>query len=355
MEEIFNVPKDTKIGIDSIFTPFSSKKHSHRAGWPFMLACELRNQGYENVKILGKYDKWLEFDTIIIEHGMEFKGAFNLFNANEKDPADRVQQFIDYTGDVISLHIPFPALAEEVVKRGAGKKIPLSAIDVDELRLRIERTRDVANIIGTTSVVLGDSHSLSMYRPGHRVMRNDGQTLHGALKLGLESWLPKEGLENLVVYFGNIDIRHHLARLKDPKQGVRDLVEKYEEQLKAIKAKGTKVEVVEALYIEDSSRQIPKSGYYKGTGFYGDWDTRNELKELFNELVTQMCRNNGFKLYRHPDIYKDDNGKLRFEVMEQPRSVHISPEFHYWDMWNNEPNRKLGGKNSKKPKSTSLF
>jgi len=320
-----------------------------------MLLCELRNQGYENAKILGKYDKWAEFDTIIIEHGMEFKGAFNLFNANEKDPADRVQQFIDYPGQVYSLHIPFPALAEEVTKRGGGKKIPLSAIDIDELRLRIERTSDVENIVGTTNVVLGDSHSLSMYRPGHRVMRNDGQTLHGALKLGLESWLPKEGLENLVVYFGNIDIRHHLARLEDPKQGVHDLVEKYEEQLKAIKAKGTKVEVVEALPIEDSSRQIPKSGYYKNTGFFGDWDTRNELKELFNELVTQMCRNNGFKLYRHPEIYKDENGKLRFEVMEQPRSVHISPEFYYWDMWNNEPNRKLGGKNSKKPKSTALF
>jgi len=354
MLSLFNEPKEKKIGIDSIFTPFSSKKHSHRAGWAFMLLCELRNQGYENAKILGKYDKWNEFDSIIIDWGMEFKGAFNLFNANEKDPADRVQQFIEYPGQVYSLHIPFPTLAEEVEKRGRGKKIPLSAIDLDELKLRITRSTDIDNVVERANVVLGDSHALSMYRPGHHVMRNDGQTLHGALKLGLSSWLP-DHVENLVVYFGNIDIRHHLARLPDPMQGVRDLVEKYEEQLKELKARGIKIEVVEALPIEDSTRQIPKSGYYKGTGFFGDWDARNELKELFNELVTQMCRANGFKLYRHPEIYKDENGKLRFEVMEQPRSVHISPEFYYWDMWNNEPNRKLGGKNSKKPKSTALF
>lgn len=354
MIALFEEAKEKKIGIDSIFTPFSSKKHSHRAGWAFMLLAELRNQGYENVKILGKYDKWSEFDTIIIEHGMEFKGSFNLFNANDKDPADRVQQLMDYTGRIVSLHIPFPALAEEVTKRGGGKKIPLSAIDVDELRERITRTEDAENVVGTVSVVLGDSHSLSMYRPGHRVMRNDGQTLHGALKLGLSSWL-KEDTENLVVYFGNIDIRHHLLRLPDPQEAVVTLVKEYENQLKELKGRNIKIEVVEALPIEDSSRQIPKSGFYKGTGFYGDWDSRNEIKEQFNELITQMCRTNGFKLYRHPDVYKDDDGKLRVDVMEQPRSVHISPDFYYWDLWNNTPNRKLGGKNSKKPKSTALF
>ena len=62
-----------------------------------------------------------------------------------------------------------------------------------------------------------------------------------------------------------------------------------------------------------------------------------------------MCKRNNWKVYKHPDVYFNDKGELTFDVMEQPKSVHISREYYRWDMEKNCPNKRL------EKKTMSLF
>ena len=62
-----------------------------------------------------------------------------------------------------------------------------------------------------------------------------------------------------------------------------------------------------------------------------------------------MCKRNNWKVYKHSDVYFNDKGELTFDVMEQPKSVHISREFYRWDMAANCPNKRL------EKKTMSLF
>jgi hypothetical protein len=54
-----------------------------------------------------------------------------------------------------------------------------------------------------------------------------------------------------------------------------------------------------------------------------------------------MCKANGWKCYKHPDVYTNSDGELTFDVMEQPKSVHISREYYRWDLIKNVPNKNL--------------
>jgi hypothetical protein len=69
----------------------------------------------------------------------------------------------------------------------------------------------------TSSIVVGDSHSICMYRPGWTVNSVPYKTLRGALKQGLETFIldpysDSSQVENVELYFGNIDLRHHFCR-----------------------------------------------------------------------------------------------------------------------------------------------
>jgi len=54
-----------------------------------------------------------------------------------------------------------------------------------------------------------------------------------------------------------------------------------------------------------------------------------------------MANRNGWQVYKHPEVYFNDKGELTFDVMEKPKSVHISREFYRWDMEANQPNKSL--------------
>lgn len=102
------------------------------------------------------------------------------------------------------------------------------------------------------------------------------------------------------------------------------------------------IEVVQALPIEDVSRKLPKTGYYKDTPYFGTWEERTNLVKEFNELVVSMCARNEWKTWQHPACYKNSLGELTFDVMEKPKSVHIAREFYRWDLIKDEENKKFG-------------
>lgn len=223
-------------------------------------------------------------------------------------------------------------------------------------------------------VTLGDSHSLSTWVPGTKAFRNDGQTLHGALKRGLRSYLEefnmKPGMDHLRLYFGNIDIRHHLCRLYtnelDQEGATRDLVRAYVAQAKELKSEYdiATVEIVDTLPIEMTARRIPGTGRYpwgsSGQNFWGTWEQRMRVHRIFNEeLRLLQAQDHFFEIIEWPKWFAHDEDfvvmsdkqpaieseikkqkppvplthpkdALRYDVMEQGGSVHLIPEFYTW-------------------------
>ena len=331
-----------RIGIASLVGKLSSKLTSHKSGWAFHLANQLKHAGYQNVQVLTDITPWdkTRFDVILIEHGMEFKGNFNIFGGANDDLYHQITRMFAPGIKMYSLHHDMPCvgtLIEKRLKTGSDlfKTLEVQIKDAKAICARIPR---VDKITKTNSLCFGDSHSFSQYTPNYMTDRHDGLTLFGTLRRGIRSYVP-ENIEALRIYLGNIDIRHHLMRQDNPSKSLKTMMEEYEQQL--IDLEIDNIDVVQALPIENESRPLPKTGYYKDTPFFGTWAERTELVKEFNQLVEAMCDRNGWKTWKHPEVFLNSFGELTFDVMEKPKSVHIAREYYRWDLVNDEPNTKL--------------
>lgn len=346
--------RDIRIGIAILVGKFSDRLSSHKSAWPFMLANQLTNAGYNNVNVITTTtEDWSNYDCIILDHGMEFKGTFNIFGGANDDLYQQLSRL--YSGvKMYSMHHDMPDIGELITKR-----LKTGTDLFKTLESRIEEATEICktipridHITKTNKLCFGDSHSFSMYTPGCMANRNDGLTLFGAAKRGFNEYV-YPWITELTVYLGNIDIRHHLMRQDKPADAVKKLINNYEAELLKLQANGVKtIEVVQALPIENESRKLPKTGYYKGTPFAGSWSERTELVKQFNKLVDDMCSRNGWQVYEHPEVYTNSLGELSFDVMEKPKSVHLAREFYRWDLETNEPNSRLV---TRKPQTTALF
>ena len=343
-----------KIAIDQVVGTVSPRPTSHKGGWAYLWANQLKyyfnqlGEGDVEIKVLHNEEPWDGYDLIYLDHGMEFNGeSLNLFGGAQDEPAKRLGRLLSV--DPISL-VSLDRAMPDYGALGKGRLKACSDLwrdtDWDGItaacgKMDFMTQESMANHIGLDHLALGDSHTFSMYKPGMAVCRNDGQTMYGALKKGLKSFIEPFGpqIKKLTLYFGNIDIRHHLMRQSDPHQAVRDMLAEYERQIKALNM--DYVELIAALPIENPSRKLPKTGFYKGTPFAGSWDERTLLVEGFNKKLERMCQNNGWEFYQHPDVYKNDKGELDFEVMELPQSVHLRRSFYRWDLVNDCSNPNL--------------
>lgn len=333
--------KTLKIGIAALVGKLSPKLSSHKSGWAFHLANQLTHAGYTNVEVITDIEtNWSTFDVMLLEHGMEFKGNFNIFGGANDDLYYQITRMFAQGVKLYSLHHDMPCvgtLIEKRLKTGSDLFKRLED-DVDEAKKICSQIPRVDRIENTNALCFGDSHSFSQYSPGFQTDRNDGLTLFGTLRRGIRTYVP-ENIESLRIYVGNIDIRHHLMRQDNPSKSLKTMMENYEQQL--IDLEINEIEVVQALPIENESRPLPKTGYYKDTPFAGSWAERTELVKEFNILVEAMCNRNGWKTWSHPDVYLNSFGELTFDVMEKPKSVHIAREYYRWDLVKNEPNSKL--------------
>ena len=143
----------------------------------------------------------------------------------------------------------------------------------------------------------GDSHAICMYRPGYNVNSVPFKTLHGALKMGLESFIrPNPNVKHVEFYFGNIDIRHHIMRQPDWQESIRTLVDEYINQMVALKYEHKTI--YELLPIENERRTIPQSGWFMATPFFGTWAQRDEARKYFNSYAEEKCLANGIEFRR---------------------------------------------------------
>ncbi len=338
------------------FIPIASLPNSHRGAQGIIYGDMIFSRGDEEIVIdIGAklVEDFNDFDRLYVYHGNDWGGSLNLYGGLEAFPyAKNTKKIFDFRGEVISLGIDFPEYHRYLshkMKLTLDRDIePLpefKQLDFDNLLSIQKRAVTVSHPYLTSRVTVGDSHGISLYRPGWTVNSVSYKTLHGALKHGLlnfvlEPYSDPNLVEEVELYFGNIDVRHHLCRHPDRVSAVKTLVEEYFKQAEALYdslPRLNRVVIRELLPIEDESRVIPKTGWYNGQGFYGSWQERNEMRLLFaEECEKRASARVHFKKWVSYLI--NSVGQLDFAHMEYKRSVHLSrssyPEWRgeKWDL-----------------------
>ena len=323
-----------KVVLASPITPISSRQASHRGAQGVIYASMLKELGHDvTINFHGAIGDLNNFDAVYAYHGNDWFGGLNIFGGVQGfGSAANVRDFGNFQGPVYSLAIEFPKYYEmfqDRIKKAKEKGTPVLqeflSTNWDNFKKFHETAPIVKYPIIHDKVVIGDSHAISMYRPGWSVNSVPFKTLHGALKSGLASFIedvrPISEVNSVECYFGNIDIRHHVCRLPgDFRENTRQLALKY---LKAVEALPIKdVSIYELLPIEDESRKLPQTGYYEKKPFWGSWDQRNEARLIFRQILEENTTR--AKIIRWTDYLLNSKGQLSFDHMEKPRSVHLS-------------------------------
>ena len=322
------------------FIPIATRIASHRGAQGAMYGDMICQTGVDlDINWSGKIENHNEYDEMYVYHGNDWSGSMNVFGGVQGFPyAFNTRNFSQFKGKVYSLAIPFPPYHEMIKDRidkakEKGTQIQQEWLDVDLDNLK--RMYESAEVIKypniTKKLVIGDSHSICMYRPGWTVNSTPFKTLNGALK-NITSFIeevgPMENFTHLECYFGNIDIRHHLCRIPgDYIENTKDLARRYVEAIEALPIKN--VAIYELLPIEDESRKLPQSGYYKKKPFWGSWEERNICRLVFREELEKAA--NRAKIIHWVDYLMNKQGQLDFAHMEKPQSIHLSRgSYPYW-------------------------
>lgn len=331
--------------VTSPFTPVSSNIHSHRAAQAAIYAEQLSAE-FGNVHLDRTGDIHPDpgsFDQVYTYHGNDWFGSLNLFGGMKNySNIDKLIRYSKLKAPVYSLWIDHPKYSEMLKPRLDGDIHPdWHLVDWENLKKLEDTAITIREIETTNRAVAGDSHAICMYRPGWFVNSVPFKTLHGAIKEGLQTFIEPHH-EIAEFYFGNIDVRHHLCRQPNPEQAARDLAKKYYEQLYQLDL--AKVYAYELLPIEHESRILPKTGYYKGTPFYGLWEQRNKCRLVFKDEMKKLCAQGGVNFIEWVDPLLNERGELDFECMEKPKSVHLSRNsYPHWQgrKWSGLPETKL--------------
>lgn len=336
--------------VTSPFTPVSSNIHSHRAAQAAIYAEQLSSLGSVHLDRTGDiHPDPTSFDRVYAYHGNDWFGSLNLFGGMKNyGNIDKLIRYSKLKAPIYSLWIDHPKYSEMLKPRLDGDIHPdWHLVDWENLKKLEDTAITVKEIEVVNRVVAGDSHAICMYRPDWFVNSVPFKTLHGALKEGLSSFIQPHH-EIAEFYFGNIDVRHHLCRQPDPEAATRDLVNRYYTQLSSLDL--AKVYAYELLPIEHESRVLPKTGYYKGTPFYGSWEDRNRCRLIFKDEMRKLCARGSVNFIEWVDPLLNDRGELDFECMEKPKSVHLSRNsYPHWQ------GRKWSGLSENKPATLEDF
>lgn len=336
--------------------PISFQMSSHRAAQGVIYADILRHTVDKNLKVsmsrpnsqgpdaveASKTEDFNQYDNLYMYHGndrSEDSQDINLFGGTKFfSAAYNVRNISRFKGQVYSIGYDMPDYATMLQNKFDGHKrregtldnmVPeFLEVDIENFRKMREKAITIKPWGPWDKLVAGDSHAICMYRPGWNVNSVPFKTLHGALKLGLRSFI-QEDTRHGEFYFGNIDIRHHVCRY-DYREAIDNLVNEYVKQVKELNLESSAI--YELLPIENIRRRIPKSGWFEGTGYYGSWEERNEARLYFKKVASKVCKKAGveFKEWITPEFY-NEAGEMDFKVMEKPKSVHLSREYYpHW-------------------------
>lgn len=324
--------------LNAPFIPVATRMASHRGAQGAIYADMIKQTGVDiTINWSGKIEDHNQYDEMYVYHGNDWSGGMNVFGGVKGFPyVANTRNFSKFKGKVYSLAIDFPPYHEMIQERidkakEKGNEIQPEwlEVDIDNLKRMYETAETIKHPMMTDKLVIGDSHSICMYRPGWTVNSVPFKTLNGALNDDLLTYLDGFGnIEELECYFGNIDVRHHLCRIEgNHVQNAIDLAERYITAVEALPI--NKVSIYELLPIEDISRKLPKSGYYKDQPFWGTWEERNECRLAFREHLEK--RSTITKIIRWVDPLMNKKGQLDFDYMEKPQSIHLSrASYPHW-------------------------
>jgi hypothetical protein len=306
-------------------------KNSHVLGWSLVWAEQLEaaidNACSPNIA---------NASTVYVEHGVNFGGTLNLFGGATKEIFDRINRVAAHK-NVISLDFDMPDWGEQLRKRiGAPTTyvgITEQWCDVLSKRLATVQSLKQEDLLGVShkfdGVSVGDSHTPAYSRATDIVLRENGKTLFGTLRRGLITEF--RGLRpfgEVTFSYGSIDIRHHLLRHEDK---LEDLLDEYVKQGRAIASEyECSVSYTAPVPVEYEDRRLPKTGYFKGTPFYGARKDRLDLTYRFIEGLNKRKVN---VIQPPEEWYKMDGEKYAKTYMENSSSVHISPQYYRRNDW----------------------
>ena len=254
---------------------------------------------------------WNEYKRLYILEGVNYQeNVFNFIGGPQPEHRAKLEAMANFKGLCIAVNVPIDL---NVFNKRFGIDHQFPTIN----------TIDFAKLHGNTTrkLVRGDSHSLSVWRPGFGLDRTDGKTLQGFLKDAdslVEEWNSK--YDEVVLYLGNIDLRFHLMRQENPKAAVGDLFRRYIEFAKKL----NNATLVNLLPVEHESRKLPGTGLYLKQPYFGTRQERADLRDTANRIMN----NSGLKTLQWPDEWIDEDGMKMFEYMEPKQSVHLKPKYY---------------------------
>ena len=328
--------------LTSPFGPISQSLTSHRSAQGVIYGDMIRQSIGDNLVVNygGKITDYNPYDTMYVYHGNDWGGTLNLFGGMQNySNVENVVRFSKFKGKIVSLGIDFPPYHEligTILRRNIENKKDIQPEWHDVDLVNLERMFNEAKTSKyphiTSKIVVGDSHSICMYRPGWTVNSIPFKTLNGILNTGLEVPIsdirPINEVTDAEFYFGNIDVRHHLCRLEGSHvDNAIGLARRYISAVEALPIKN--VSIYELLPIENESRVLPKTGYYKGKPFWGTWEERNQARNAFNTTIELTVKR--AKFIKWTDGLLNDKGELSFDHMEKPRSIHLArSSYPHW-------------------------
>jgi hypothetical protein len=334
------------IGICGMEHPIPRVEGSHYRGWCEILTRSLQHTDPANqYKIVRTAEEINGCDKILVHAGLYYYGDLSKkFNANlfkgdlSLDEPIGIMESIKATGKpVAGIEYPLPWVeALDAMK----KKIKTQ----HEFNGRIETLKDIKTIVPyvdphagalerNRKLIIGDSHSGSSWEPGFAVYRNDRETLHGALKRGLQAKIENRFTvtpHTLRMHYGNIDVRFHILLQPNPRNACLELCDRLEKQLIDLEEKwNCRMEIVIPHPIEPMERtlKVPKSVWYEGTRATGTPEERLSVRNYYRDRIRQICKLRG---WRPMDIVQGD--LLPESIMERPRSIHLSPAYYLTPM-----------------------
>lgn len=293
----------------------TSHNYGHAKIWADQLKADIDHKCSSNVK---------KYDVVYINHGVNFSGSINLFGGISKDIFHRVNTIMS-CDNLVSLDWDMPDWADNFRKR-IGKNSTYNGVTeewCDKVQSKISNIPVLKQEdLEMEGITVGDSHTLAFSAMTDKIYRKDGFTLHGALKIGLKNIFRDKPIEgNITFCFGSIDIRHHLLRHDNV-----DLKAMIKEYIKQAKECSDNPKFAAPVPVEYEGRKLPKTGYYKGTPFYGSQSERKRITTEFIDILTEESNNN---VVKPPNFWYDmDPEKYALNFMERNSSVHIAPPFY---------------------------
>jgi len=302
-------------------------KNSHVLGWSQVWADQL------NARIDHACSPAIGLDTTCyIEHGVNFGGTLNLFGGATKEIYDRINRVAAHP-NVVSLDFDMPDWGDQLKKR-IGAPTTYTGITeqwCDALSLRLSKVQSLKqqDLLQVSSkfdgISVGDSHTPAFSRLTDIVLRENGKTLYGTLKRGLITEF--RGLKpfgNVTFCYGSIDVRHHILRHEN--FNLDDMLDEYVRQAVAIqKEHGCDISFTTPVPVEYEDRRLPKTGYFKGTPFFG---SRQDRLDLTYRIIEGLNKRKVNVIMPPEEWYKMDGEKYAKTYMENSSSVHISPQYY---------------------------